>query len=82
MTIGFIQNMVLFIIKSNQIMIILTMQYCWDSKVSFLIFIYILIASLSGQIGIYDNDYPEREYEGYDGWYNNKAHPDWGGAGK
>lgn len=22
------------------------------------------------------------EAEGYDGWYNNRAHPDWGGAGK
>ena len=21
------------------------------------------------------------EAEGYDGWYNNRAHPDWGGAG-
>ena len=21
------------------------------------------------------------EWEGYDGWYNNPAHPDWGGAG-
>ena len=26
----------------------------------------------------------EREYEygPYDGWYNNRAHPDWGGAGE
>lgn len=24
----------------------------------------------------------EQEWEGYDGWYNNLAHPDWGGAGK
>ncbi len=23
----------------------------------------------------------EIEYEGYDGWYNNRAHPDWGGVG-
>ena len=22
-----------------------------------------------------------QEWEGYDGWYNNPAHPDWGGAG-
>lgn len=21
------------------------------------------------------------EYAGYDGWYNNRAHPDWGAAG-
>ena len=21
------------------------------------------------------------EWEGYDGWYNNPTHPDWGGAG-
>lgn len=25
-------------------------------------------------------DYRHVEYEGYDGWYNNLAHPDWGGA--
>ena len=24
----------------------------------------------------------EYEYESYDGWYNNPAHPDWGGAGR
>ena len=22
------------------------------------------------------------EWEGYDGWYNNPSHPDWGGAGQ
>ena len=22
------------------------------------------------------------EWEGYDGWYNNPAHPEWGGAGR
>ncbi len=22
------------------------------------------------------------EWQGYDGWFNNPAHPDWGGAGK
>ena len=22
------------------------------------------------------------DWEGYDGWYNNPAHPEWGGAGK
>ena len=22
------------------------------------------------------------EWEGYDGWYNNPAHPEWGGAGE
>lgn len=22
------------------------------------------------------------EYPGYDGWYNNRAHPEWGAAGK
>ena len=26
-------------------------------------------------------DYLSFEWEGYDGWYNNPAHPDWGGAG-
>lgn len=25
---------------------------------------------------------PEYEYTPWDGWYNNYAHPDWGGAGK
>ena len=29
-----------------------------------------------------DEDYLHFEWEGYDGWYNNPAHPDWGGAGK
>lgn len=28
------------------------------------------------------NNNEEYESESYDGWYNNKAHPDWGGAGK
>ena len=23
----------------------------------------------------------DQEWEGYDGWYNNPAHPEWGGAG-
>ncbi|XP_022093825.1 dual oxidase 2-like isoform X3 [Acanthaster planci] len=30
------------------------------------------------RIGVFD--YYHREYEGYDGWYNNMAHPDWGGS--
>jgi len=25
---------------------------------------------------------PYYEWESYDGWYNNPAHPEWGGAGK
>ena len=25
---------------------------------------------------------PGYEWEGYDGWFNNPAHPDWGGAGR
>ncbi len=25
---------------------------------------------------------PYYEWEGYDGWFNNPAHPEWGGAGK
>lgn len=29
----------------------------------------------------YDGEAPGFEWEGYDGWYNNPAHPDWGGAG-
>ena len=28
-----------------------------------------------------EEDYLHFEWEGYDGWYNNPAHPDWGGAG-
>ena len=28
-----------------------------------------------------DHDRFEQEWEGYDGWYNNPAHPEWGGAG-
>ena len=28
-----------------------------------------------------DESYLRFEWEGYDGWYNNPAHPDWGGAG-
>ena len=28
-----------------------------------------------------DGELPGFEWEGYDGWYNNPAHPDWGGAG-
>ena len=28
-----------------------------------------------------DEEYLSFEWEGYDGWYNNPAHPDWGGAG-
>lgn len=28
-----------------------------------------------------DEEYQYFEWEGYDGWYNNPAHPDWGGAG-
>ena len=27
------------------------------------------------------SEYWSFEWEGYDGWYNNPAHPDWGGAG-
>ena len=27
-------------------------------------------------------DRNEQEWEGYDGWYNNPAHPEWGGAGE
>lgn len=34
-----------------------------------------------GSIGAFKDD-SHSEPEGYDGWYNNLAHPDWGGAGK
>ncbi|XP_038077765.1 dual oxidase 2-like isoform X2 [Patiria miniata] len=33
---------------------------------------------LEKNLGVFE--YEHREYEGYDGWYNNMAHPDWGGA--
>lgn len=29
-----------------------------------------------------DNPEVHYEWENYDGWYNNPAHPEWGGAGK
>lgn len=32
-----------------------------------------------------DFEFGENEYyewEGYDGWFNNPAHPEWGGSGK
>lgn len=28
------------------------------------------------------SDVPYYEWESYDGWFNNPAHPEWGGAGK
>lgn len=31
--------------------------------------------------GVDFDEHDEEEWEGYDGWYNNLAHPDWGGAG-
>ena len=30
----------------------------------------------------YFDDIVYYEWESYDGWYNNPAHPEWGGAGK
>ncbi len=34
-------------------------------------------------IGTPDDPYQVNyEWEGYDGWYNNPAHPEWGGAGE
>ena len=27
-------------------------------------------------------EYREKEYIPYDGWYNNRAHPEWGVVGK
>lgn len=32
------------------------------------------------QAGVDFDEHDEEEWEGYDGWYNNLAHPDWGGA--
>ena len=34
------------------------------------------------EVSLYFAAEGEYEYESYDGWYNNPAHPDWGGAGK
>ena len=51
--------------------------------------IVIIITSVSQQL--YKNfpeiserghENEEIEYEGYDGWYNNRAHPEWGAVGK
>lgn len=36
---------------------------------------------LTEEYNLNDGDEPGYEWEGYDGWYNNPAHPDWGGAG-
>ena len=41
---------------------------------------FCMIVVLTASIGVYQ--YVHREYENYDGWYNNMAHPDWGGAGE
>ena len=39
--------------------------------------------SIQSEIGIVFNaDETHYEWENYDGWFNNPAHPDWGGAGK
>ena len=32
--------------------------------------------------GLVFNNETHYEWQGYDGWYNNPSHPDWGGAGK
>ena len=37
--------------------------------------------NLSAVIGV-ENPEVHYEWEGYDGWYNNPAHPEWGGAGE
>lgn len=31
--------------------------------------------------GLFDGGELHYEWENYDGWYNNPAHPEWGGAG-
>ena len=31
---------------------------------------------------MFDTDGRYYEWESYDGWFNNPAHPEWGGAGK
>ena len=33
-------------------------------------------------VGLVFNNETHYEWEGYDGWFNNPSHPDWGGAGK
>ena len=37
--------------------------------------------NLRGSIEVDDPEL-HYEWENYDGWYNNPAHPEWGGAGK
>lgn len=40
--------------------------------------------NISNELFMYDlnTDESHYEWENYDGWYNNPAHPEWGGAGK
>lgn len=38
--------------------------------------------NVENNIAIAFSNQTEYEWEGYDGWFNNPAHPDWGGAGK
>ena len=55
-----------------------------------MIFVFITVP-LSGDASKHKADFPkisertheesEIEYEGYDGWYNNRAHPEWGAVG-
>ena len=41
------------------------------------------VSSLSAEArGSFSPDITDYEWIGYDGWYNNPAHPDWGGAGR
>lgn len=53
------------------------------------IFVLLVTAGLVSGAGrtmnfsdVFEADQVNYEWEGYDGWYNNPAHPDWGGAGK
>ena len=39
-------------------------------------------AQMTDRIRSAINEEEHYEWEGYDGWYNNPAHPEWGGAGR
>lgn len=43
-----------------------------------------VIENRTSGYGMYSMNYDETHYEweNYDGWFNNPAHPEWGGAGK
>ncbi|XP_076805586.1 dual oxidase 2-like isoform X1 [Clavelina lepadiformis] len=44
-----------------------------------LVAIFTLVAAVTGQESVFGGGgYEEKEYHPYDGWFNNRAHPEWG----